>query len=86
MCFVSFETGDKVEVGPFDPYGLDLRPILFLIRFPTILFFASGKGIAVAKAIIETKDADVGSLSLSMRDDIRLFYWSQDPSKVLYKV
>lgn len=77
--------GDQLEIGPFDLSGLDLRPILFLSRFPTILFFASGKGIAIAKAIIETKDADVGSLSLSMRDDIRLFYWSSEPSKVLYK-
>lgn len=81
----SLKEGDTLEVGPFDKSGLDLRPILFLARFPTILLFASGKGIAVAKSIIEAKDADVGSLSLGQREDIRLFYWEPEPSRVLFK-
>eukprot|EP00250_Pteridium_aquilinum_P008148 c17716_g1_i1 orf=362-1498(-) len=81
----ALKEGDQLELGPFDYSGLDLRPILFLTRYPTILFFASGKGISVAKAIIETKDADVGSMTLGMREDIRLFYWSPEPSKVLFK-
>ncbi|KAH7296778.1 hypothetical protein KP509_26G038500 [Ceratopteris richardii] len=81
----SIKEGDTLELGPFDMSGLDLRPILFLARFPTVLFFASGKGIAVAKAIIEAKDNDSGSMILGMRQDIRLFYWSPDPSKVLFQ-
>lgn len=81
----NLKEGDKVEIGPFDESGLDLRPILFLTRFPTILLFASGKGIAVAKAIIEAKDADMGSLNLGLREQTRLFYWSPEPSLVLYK-
>lgn len=81
----ALKEGDPLEIGPFDYSGLDLRPIYFLTRYPTILFFASGKGIAVAKAIIEAKDADLASMTLGMRENIRLFYWSLEPSKVLFK-
>lgn len=81
----SLKEGDELEHGPFDLTGLDLRPIMFLTRYPTILFFASGKGIAIAKAFIEASDNDTGSMNLGMRQDIRLFYWSPDPSKVLFK-
>ncbi|MCO5594411.1 hypothetical protein L7F22_048441 [Adiantum nelumboides] len=81
----SLKEGDEVELGPFDFSGLDLRPIMFLTRYPTILFFASGKGIGVAKAIIEARDNDLGSMNLGRRQDIRLFYWSPDPSKLLFK-
>ncbi|KAI5084333.1 hypothetical protein GOP47_0000502 [Adiantum capillus-veneris] len=81
----SLKEGDEVELGPFNFDGLDLRPVMFLTRYPTLLFFASGKGIAIAKAIIEARDNDVGSMNLGRRVDIRLFYWSPDPSKVLFK-
>lgn len=83
--FFGLQEGDQLELGPFDYSALDLCPIYFLTRFPTILFFASGKGIGVAKAVIEAKDTDVNSMMLGMRKHIRLFYWSPDPSKVLFK-
>lgn len=77
--------GDEVEVGPFEPTGLDLRPVLFISGFPTMLFFASGRGIAVARAIIEAKEGDKGSLSLGFREEVRLYYSAPDPTLIAYK-
>lgn len=77
--------GDEVELGTFGSTGLDLRPILFLSRYPTILLFAQGKGIAVARAILEAKDADTGSLNLGHRDDVRLYYSAPTPSLLAYQ-
>lgn len=77
--------GDEVEVGPFEPTGLDLRPVLFISGFPTMLFFASGRGIAVVRAIIEAKEGDKGSLSLGFREEVRLYYSAPDPTLIAYK-
>ncbi|CAM6083231.1 unnamed protein product [Calypogeia fissa] len=79
------EEGSEVELGPFGTTGLDLRPILFLSRYPTILLFAQGNGIAVARAILETKDADIGTLNLGFREDVRLYYSAPSPSHLAYK-
>eukprot|EP00245_Coleochaete_scutata_P017751 TRINITY_DN8866_c0_g1_i1.p1 TRINITY_DN8866_c0_g1~~TRINITY_DN8866_c0_g1_i1.p1 ORF type:complete len:395 (+),score=76.70 TRINITY_DN8866_c0_g1_i1:97-1281(+) len=77
--------GDEVQVGSFDRNGLDLRPILFLARFPTILIFASGKGIAPARAILEATSYQTGSLQLDLRESVRLFYSAPNPSALAYK-
>lgn len=77
--------GDEVEVGPFEPTGLDLRPVLFISGFPTMLFFASGRGIATARAIIEAAEGDKGSLSLGFREEVRLYYSAPDPTLIAYK-
>ncbi|GJP86331.1 hypothetical protein CLOP_g16366 [Closterium sp. NIES-67] len=73
----------EVEIGAFQANGLDLRPIMFLSRFPTLLIFASGNGIAAARSLIEA--SDVGSLFLNMRSEVRLFYSAPSPSAVAYK-
>lgn len=78
--------GQELEVGPFDSAGLDLRPILYLSRFPTLVFFAQGLGVAVARSILEAKDGDNGSMNLSFRDEVRLFYSSPRPSQLAYQV
>lgn len=80
-------TGQELEVGPFvQTSGLDLRPILTLARFPTIVFFARGLGVAVARAIVEAIDGDSGSMNLSFRDEVRLFCSAPKPSELAYQV
>eukprot|EP00475_Leptophrys_vorax_P012597 TRINITY_DN19018_c0_g1_i1.p1 TRINITY_DN19018_c0_g1~~TRINITY_DN19018_c0_g1_i1.p1 ORF type:complete len:360 (-),score=38.32 TRINITY_DN19018_c0_g1_i1:110-1189(-) len=79
----NLQPGAEIELGPFQSNGLDLRPIMFLSRFPTLLIFASGNGIAAARSLIEAKD--VGSLYPGMRSEVRLFYSAPSPSAVAYK-
>ncbi|GBG71013.1 hypothetical protein CBR_g8311 [Chara braunii] len=76
--------GAEVMVGPFQKTGMDFLPIMFLVRYPTILVFTDdGPGIAAARAMIEAKD--VGSLMLNMREDVRLYYAAEKPSTVAYR-
>lgn len=77
------QPGAEVELGSFQANGLDLRPIMFLTRFPTLLIFANGNGIAAARSLVEAQD--VGSLYLNMRSEVRLFYSAPTPSAVAYK-
>ena len=80
-------TGQELEVGPYvQESGLDLRPILTLARFPTVVFFARGRGTAVTRAIIEAIDGDTGSMNLSFRDEVRLFCSASKPSELAYQV
>ncbi|CAI5513193.1 unnamed protein product [Closterium sp. Naga37s-1] len=79
----NMQPGAELEVGAFQANGLDLRPIMFLSRFPTLLIFAAGNGIAAARTLIEA--SDVGSLFLNMRSEVRLFYSAPSPSAVAYK-
>ncbi|XP_002967932.2 uncharacterized protein LOC9633104 [Selaginella moellendorffii] len=83
--FYGLKQGDEIELGPLDSSGMDLRPVLFITQYPTLLIFAQGKGIAAAKALIETKDADVSSLNLRLRRDVRLFYVAPRPELLAYK-
>ncbi|GLJ21452.1 hypothetical protein SUGI_0395700 [Cryptomeria japonica] len=78
--------GDELQLGPFDEAsGLDLRPLLFISGFPTVLIFASGRGIAVSKAIIEANEGDNGSINLGFREEVRLYYSAPDPALIAYK-
>lgn len=80
----NLQPGADLEVGPFAAdSGLNLKPIMFLARFRTILLFASGAGIAPARALLEARD--VGMLYLNMRDDVRFYYWAPTPSELAYK-
>eukprot|EP00897_Mesotaenium_endlicherianum_P000279 jgi/Mesen1/10251/ME000774S09584 len=79
----NLKAGDKVEVGSFDDKGMDFRSILFIARFPTMLVFASGAGLPVARALIESKD--VSTLYFHMREDVRLYLSAPTPSKFAYK-
>eukprot|EP00271_Cylindrocystis_brebissonii_P011514 TRINITY_DN29356_c0_g1_i1.p1 TRINITY_DN29356_c0_g1~~TRINITY_DN29356_c0_g1_i1.p1 ORF type:complete len:378 (+),score=70.35 TRINITY_DN29356_c0_g1_i1:204-1337(+) len=74
--------GAEIEVGAVTS-GMDLRPIMYLARFATILIFASGDGIAAARAVIEA--GNVGSLYLKMREEARLFYSASSPSQLAYR-
>lgn len=83
---VGWVAGQELELGAFEATGLDLRPVMFLARFPTLIIFAQGLGIAVARAIIEAKDGDIGSLNLNFRNDVRLYYTASKPSMLAYQV
>ena len=53
---------------------MDLRgPIRGMYRYPTVVMFCEGRGIAAARALIEA-GADEGGLSLPVRQDVRLYY------------
>ena len=53
---------------------MDLRgPIYGLYGYPTIVMFAEGRGIATARALIESGAEECG-LNLPMRKDVRLYY------------
>lgn len=77
------QPGAEIEVGPFKSGGLNLKPIMFLARFRTILIFASGAGAAPARALLEARD--VGTLYLNMRDEVRFYYWAPTPAELAYK-
>ncbi|KAJ7281231.1 hypothetical protein O6H91_Y362800 [Diphasiastrum complanatum] len=64
---------------------MDLRPVMCFHQYPTLLFFASGKGIAIARSIIEARDGDFGSLNFDLRQEIRLYYSAPTPSLLMYK-
>ena len=76
-------TGTEFAIGPFEG-GIDLRPLMFLTRFPTVLIFASESGMAVARSLIEA--VDVGTLYLNMREDVRLYCSATTPSELAYQV
>ncbi|PRW60867.1 hypothetical protein C2E21_1253 [Chlorella sorokiniana] len=76
---------DGVEVGPFTGAGLQLRgPIAAVFRYPTIVMFAEGAGIATAKALIEAT-ADAGGLSFKRRGDVRMYYRAPNEAALCYK-
>ena len=53
--------------------GMDLRAMQSIYNFPTLVIFASGKGIASAKALIEAT-SDATHLDLGFRQTVRLYY------------
>ncbi len=52
---------------------MDLRAMQSIYTFPTLVIFASGKGIATAKALIEAT-SDATGLDLDFRQTVRLYY------------
>ena len=52
---------------------MDLRAMQSIYRFPTLVMFAEGKGIATAKALIEAI-SDAHGLDLDFRQSVRLYY------------
>ena len=52
---------------------MDVRPMLSIYGYPTLVMFASGKGIATAKALIEAT-SDANGLDLGFRQSVRLYY------------
>ena len=54
--------------------GLNLRgAIQAIFQYPVLVIFAEGRGIAAARALIEST-ADVGGLNFGYRKDVRLYY------------
>jgi NAD(P)H-flavin reductase len=49
------------------------------------VFFARGRGVAVARAIVEATDGDMGSMNLTFRDEVRLFCSASKPSELAYQ-
>ncbi|GAQ83034.1 hypothetical protein KFL_001330170 [Klebsormidium nitens] len=79
----NLKQGDEVEVGPFKQTGMDVRPILFLTRFPTVLVFARGTGLAAARALVEAQDT--GSLNFLLRQEGRLYVSAPSPAELPFK-
>lgn len=48
--------------------------LYFFFRYPTIVIFASGAGIATAAALIESPVGVSTHLSPTLRSDVRLYY------------
>eukprot|EP00882_Tetradesmus_deserticola_P001057 GHRQ01001144.1.p1 GENE.GHRQ01001144.1~~GHRQ01001144.1.p1 ORF type:complete len:400 (+),score=143.13 GHRQ01001144.1:233-1432(+) len=67
---------DLVSVGPFEGGGLDMRSsgIQAVFRFPTVIVFASGQGIATAAALLESPLGASTHLSSMLRADVRVYY------------
>lgn len=80
------EVGDAVEVGPFVGAGLDLRSsaVCAIYRYPTVVMFVTGAGIATAKALLES-DTSVPNLGLNFRDDVRMYYLAPNESSFVYR-
>lgn len=53
--------------------GMDLRALQSIYMYPTLVIFASGKGIATAKALVEAV-SDANGLDLPFRQSVRLYY------------
>ncbi|UPR03580.1 hypothetical protein HOP50_13g69100 [Chloropicon primus] len=74
-----------VEVGPFLGSGLSFRgPIQSVYNYSTILICAEGKGVGTARAMIETSMGR-GSLDLTYREDVRLYYKVANEDSVCYE-
>lgn len=59
---------------PLQGAGMDLRgPVLGVYRYPTIVMFCEGRGIATARSLIEA-GPDEGGLNFPLRQDVRLYY------------
>jgi len=65
------QPGELASVGYFQGEGLYLRPFLGVFQYPVVLIFASGKGMATAKALIEATSHS--GLTLRARADVRLY-------------
>eukprot|EP00798_Chlamydomonas_sp_ICE-L_P004574 gene4574-14754_t len=80
------DTDDMVEVGPFKGSGLDLKrsPLNAIFRYPTIVMFVSGKGIGTARALVYAS-ADVPSLCIGFRQDVRIYYKAPNEASLCYK-
>ena len=59
---------------PLQGAGMDLRgPLVAMYQFPTIVIFCEGRGIATAKALLETPPPE-GGLNFPYREDVRMYY------------
>eukprot|EP00878_Enallax_costatus_P008856 GHUV01009258.1.p1 GENE.GHUV01009258.1~~GHUV01009258.1.p1 ORF type:complete len:342 (+),score=68.56 GHUV01009258.1:752-1777(+) len=67
---------DLISVGPFQGTGLDLRSggVLAAFRYPTVVIFASGPGVATAAALIASPSGIATHLSPKLRSNVRLYY------------
>lgn len=80
----NLEEGTPFEVGPFVGEGMDFKgPIAGVYRYPTIVIFCEGRGIATAKSIIECSH-DISSLYIQMREDVRIYYKAQNEDSFLF--
>jgi len=60
------------ELGPFQNTALDLQKgVQAVYRYPTVVMFVSGEGIATAKALLTAKDR---GLEPELREAVRMYY------------
>ncbi|KAF5842721.1 hypothetical protein DUNSADRAFT_5488 [Dunaliella salina] len=80
------EENTPVEVGPFLGNGLDFKGsgILAIFRFPTLVMFVSGKGIATARALLEATDESYG-LNLASRKQVKVYYKTPNEASACYR-
>jgi len=74
-----------VEVGPFTGGGLDLKGsgVMAVYRYPTVVMFVSGRGIATARSLLECSN-DVANLSAHLRSDVRVYYLAPNEASHAY--
>lgn len=75
-----------VEVGPFAGTGINLRDsgLLAIYRYPTLVIFTEGKGIATTRALVEST-VDVCNLTPKLRKDVRVYYKAQNQTSMLFR-
>lgn len=52
--------------------------IISIYTYPTVVIFCEGKGIAVAKAMVEAQPSE-GGLNFPYREDVRMYYRVSTP-------
>lgn len=79
--------GDALEVGPFQGAGLDLKgsPLSAMYMYPTLVLLVEGRGIAHARALLESADDGGPGLMLRYRRNVRMYYKAPNDASVCYK-
>lgn len=73
---------DLFEVGPFTGNGINILNIMAVYRYPTVIIFCEGEGIATARALAMATDK--GGLEASLREDVRMYYRAQNQASVCF--
>eukprot|EP00741_Cyanophora_paradoxa_P012902 tig00020629_g12458.t1 len=81
--------GAEVSVSQFLGKGYDITATLPVNTCETIIFVATGSGIAPIRSCIEADAPDVldvpGGFEIPFRKDVRLYYGVQTPARMAYK-
>ncbi|GFH16608.1 predicted protein [Haematococcus lacustris] len=85
----ALEVGDDcppLELGPFLGEGLGLKGtgIMAIFRYPKVLLFVQGRGIATARALLECSH-DVPGISCHLRQEVKAYYKVKNDADIVYK-
>ncbi|GMH35445.1 hypothetical protein BSKO_03313 [Bryopsis sp. KO-2023] len=80
----NLEEDTPVELGPFKGGGLKLRgPIFGVYRFPTVVIFCEGEGIAAARSLINATP-DIVGLTVELRGDVKMYYKAPNEASIAF--